>query len=72
MRLDTNGAVIDNITTAQESVLGPDYIVMWDSDGAPIHINKKVIEYLCAGMYGEAKAPTLATSFFVGDTENIN
>lgn len=57
MKLDKNGAIISSVTGAQTSLLGNDYIVMWDGEGMPIHIHKSVIEYLCTGLYGPRKAP---------------
>ncbi len=57
MKVDKNGVVISDVVSAQNSAMDPNYIVMWDRDGIPIHIHKNVLEYLCAGMYGQQKAP---------------
>ena len=51
MKLDQNGAVISNVTAAQISNLGNDFVCMWDSEGLPIHIHKDVIEYLYNGTH---------------------
>jgi hypothetical protein len=46
MIFDKNGAIIENIAEKNSSILGNSYVVMWDSSGTPIHINKKVINEL--------------------------
>ena len=51
MRFDKNGAVIDSITEVQLSILGNDYVVMWDAEGSPIHIKRTVIEYIHSVMH---------------------
>jgi hypothetical protein len=43
MKLNKNGAIIENVTNIDNSTLSADYIVMWDDEGIPIHINKEVI-----------------------------
>jgi len=46
MKVDKNGVVIDSITNVAKSVVSDKYIVMWDNDGIPIHIDKNVVEYM--------------------------
>lgn len=46
MKLDRNGVTIEDVVLVDTSVLGPEYIVMWDSDGMPMHVHKDVIQSL--------------------------
>ncbi len=71
MKVDKNGVIISDITGAQDSAMNPNYIVMWDSDGIMIHINKSVVAYLCEGMYGEKEAPDPTPEIKLDKLENI-
>jgi len=55
MRLEGRGAVIDNITNVDNSILGNDYVVVWDQDGIPIHINRKALDFVCNAVYGNVR-----------------
>lgn len=46
MKLDQNGVNITSCVNISTSVLGNEFIVMWDSDGIPIHINRDVVNRL--------------------------
>lgn len=46
MQVNKNGAIIDSVSYIDNSVMGDDYIVMWDNSGLPIHIHKHVISEL--------------------------
>ena len=52
MRLEGRGAVIDNITNVDNSIIGNEYVVMWDQDGIPVHINRKSLDFVCNAIYG--------------------
>jgi hypothetical protein len=52
MILDSRGAIIEGANSVAQSVVGQDYIVVWDTQGMAIHINRSVVDYLCGAMYG--------------------
>ena len=54
MILESRGAVIESITGIDKSMLGDDYIVIWDERKMPIHIKRSAIDYICSAMYGGA------------------
>ena len=41
------------------SVLGQDYVVMWDADGAMIHIHQAVIKHLYDVVFPHEMMPTI-------------
>lgn len=74
MKLDKNGAVINMVTSVGASMLGDNYIVMWDEDGIPIHIHKNVMSYLCNSLYGaqgSASNTVDVEPVTVSDTETL-
>jgi len=46
MIIDDGGIHINDCIGSDQSVIGKDYICMWDTQGMPIHIKKDVVEYL--------------------------
>ncbi len=52
MILDGRGAIIDNITGIDNSILGNEYIVIWDSQNMPIHIKRTVLDFMCNAVNG--------------------
>jgi len=68
MKVDKNGVIINTLVSADNSMLGDDFIVMWDEDGLPIHINRKIIDYLYNGTHPkpqQQQQPTNANDAFL-------
>ena len=56
MLLDKNGAVISSVTGSDlKSDVGEKYMVMWDSDGMPIHIRTEIVDYLYTVLHTPTK-----------------
>lgn len=46
MKIETRGVVIDRAKNIQSSMLGDEYVCMFDENGVPIHIKKDIIDSL--------------------------
>lgn len=44
MKVDKNGVIIDSFKTTSNSIMGGDFVVMWDDDGLPIHIKRDIVD----------------------------
>ena len=55
MNFGKEGAEIRTCKGSDKSNLGEDFIVMWDDEGVPIHIHKKIVEYLYEQIKGDLK-----------------
>ena len=54
MHVNSNGVVITKIQGGiKNSSLGDDYVVTWDAEGLPMHINRNVIDEMVKAIYGE-------------------
>ena len=52
MIIDTRGAILEGISKVDvNSIIGKDYIAIWDKDGMLLHINKNLIDYLYNGLH---------------------
>ena len=51
MEINKNGIIISNATACEQSNLGDGFFCMWDKEGMPIHISKRVIDYLYASIH---------------------